>query len=304
MNLKKLSHRDLDSKLKSLVQQERELLSEVLTHIQECDRRRLFLEMGYPNLFSYLTKHVGYSEGAAQRRIDAARLMAEIPEVKEKIESGRIQLSQISQIQKVSRQKLKETARRDKSAAQKEIVQGMKNQAISLLELRSSSESEQILAELFEMPIQEQTKMTRQKNESVRIEFTLSQKQAEKLQAVKEVLSHLVPDGNLPEVFEYLMDQLLTRKRAAAVAAESKSQEMRKNKTITEKTRRIVLQRDQCCQVTSDLTGRKCGSRWQLEVDHIQSQWAQGDHDIHNLRAVCGQHNRHKYRKESGVQFI
>ena len=96
--MKKLSNIQLHLEIKKLYQRERELLAEILEHIQECDRRRLYLEFGYPNLFSYLTRHIGYSEGAAQRRIDAARLMTDIPEVKEKIESGKIQLSHISMI--------------------------------------------------------------------------------------------------------------------------------------------------------------------------------------------------------------
>ena len=93
--LKKLSHHQLDQKLKSLAQKERELLAEIILHIQECDRRRLHLELGYPNLFSYLTEGIGYSAGAAQRRIDAARLSKEIPEVLEKLESGSLNLNQI-----------------------------------------------------------------------------------------------------------------------------------------------------------------------------------------------------------------
>ncbi|WP_413294928.1 DUF222 domain-containing protein [Bdellovibrio sp. HCB185ZH] len=103
MNLKTLNKLELDQRIKTLAQKERELLHEILLTIQEIDSRRTFLELGFPSLFDYLVNGVGYSEGSAQRRIDAARLMREIPHVADKIQTGEIKLNQISLIQKASR---------------------------------------------------------------------------------------------------------------------------------------------------------------------------------------------------------
>ena len=100
MCLKKLSDENLDSNLKRLVVSEREILGEILLHIVEVQRRRLFLTFGYSSLFNYLTQHIGYANGSAQRRIDAARLSFEVPEVIEKLELGEINLSQVSLMQK------------------------------------------------------------------------------------------------------------------------------------------------------------------------------------------------------------
>lgn len=52
MSLMKLSNKRLDSHLKSLVSSEREILKEILIHIAEADRRRLYLDFGYPSLFA------------------------------------------------------------------------------------------------------------------------------------------------------------------------------------------------------------------------------------------------------------
>ena len=273
-----MNFKALDEKMKSLFQKERELLSEVLEHIQLCDQRKLFLEFGYANLFVYLTKHIGYSEGAAQRRIDAARLIKEIPEVKEKLESGKISLSHISMVQRASRKTGK----------------NIKAKAISALEKKSHQEAEKIVADLFDLPVQSETKSIHQKDESVRLKITLSKEQFEKLQKVKDQLSHLIPDGNLPEVLEYMMTQMLT----ATVAVEVKT-----NKTLTPKTRKFVLQRDKCCQFVSPQTGKQCGSTWQLQVDHIQPRWAEGSNDPRNLRVLCGQHNRYRYQRENKFTF-
>src|SRR6476469_4288027 len=104
MHLQKLSNEELDLNLKSLVLKEREILSSILEHICEIDRRKFYLKMAYSSLFDYLTKHLGYSAGSAQRRIDAARLLREVPELCEKLESGTLNLSQVSLVQKAIRQ--------------------------------------------------------------------------------------------------------------------------------------------------------------------------------------------------------
>ena len=60
------------------------------------ERRKLHLTFGYSSLFDYLTKCIGYSNGSAQRRIDAARLADDTPEVIDKLESGELNLAQVS----------------------------------------------------------------------------------------------------------------------------------------------------------------------------------------------------------------
>lgn len=52
-----------------LVQQERELLIEILRHLREIERRRLFSALGFKSLFDYAVKRLKYSEDQAGRRI-------------------------------------------------------------------------------------------------------------------------------------------------------------------------------------------------------------------------------------------
>ena len=85
MNLKSLSQQELDVRMKTLASQERALLHEVLLTIQEIDQRKSYLERGFAHLFLYLVEGVGYSAGSAQRRIDGARLLKELPLLGEKL---------------------------------------------------------------------------------------------------------------------------------------------------------------------------------------------------------------------------
>jgi len=71
-------------------------------------------------------------------------------------------------------------------------------------------------------------------------------------------------------------------------------------KAISPSMRKFILNRDKCCQFKDPLTGKICGCKRFLQVDHIQPIWAGGTNDIKNLQAMCAQHNQFKYRKESG----
>ena len=104
MCLKKVTSQNLDANLKLLVTSEREILIEILIHIVEVERRKLYLTYGYSSLFEYLTKRIGYANGSAQRRIDAARLSFDAPDVIEKLESGELNLAQVSLLQKSIRE--------------------------------------------------------------------------------------------------------------------------------------------------------------------------------------------------------
>jgi hypothetical protein len=96
MNLKHLTDKALLVDTKYLVTREREFLTKILHHLKEIDRRRLYSDLKYSSLFEYSVKELGYSESSAQRRIQACRLLADIPEIEKKIEDGLLSLSNLS----------------------------------------------------------------------------------------------------------------------------------------------------------------------------------------------------------------
>ena len=85
MNLKFLSGSELLARTKSLVAEERRISADVLHHLREIERRRIFAEAGFTSLFAYCVEELRYSEGAAYRRINAMRLLKECPEIEESI---------------------------------------------------------------------------------------------------------------------------------------------------------------------------------------------------------------------------
>ena len=71
--LARLSDERLLSGLGRLSREDRRLLVEILLHLCEVDRRRLYAELGSGSLFDYCTRQMGWSESAAGRRIAVAR---------------------------------------------------------------------------------------------------------------------------------------------------------------------------------------------------------------------------------------
>mgnify|MGYP001047181980 CR=1 FL=1 len=74
MNLRHLTDIQILREIKILVQDERRLSVQILHHMREIDRRRLYSDIGYQSLFDYAVKQLGYSASAAYRRIQAAQI--------------------------------------------------------------------------------------------------------------------------------------------------------------------------------------------------------------------------------------
>ena len=73
-----VANKNLVDNLKTLVATERKITAEIIEHIQKIDQQKIFLQMGFANLYLFLTEYIGYSAAAAQRRIEAARLLTSV----------------------------------------------------------------------------------------------------------------------------------------------------------------------------------------------------------------------------------
>src|SRR5579862_5429387 len=125
MDLCSLSNQDLIDRLRGFVRQEREATAAVIEYIKEVDMRKLYLEYGRTSLFSFLTQDLGYPPACAQRRIDAARLMRAVPEIKDDLEKGLLNLTQVSLMAQGLRDK------KDEPVDKKELLDQIKGQNIA-----------------------------------------------------------------------------------------------------------------------------------------------------------------------------
>src|SRR6478609_7352642 len=90
--LGRLGNSELLAGLSTLVRQSNELTAQVLAHLVELEERMLHLELGFASLFSYCVEALGMSEGAAGRRVAAARVCRRFPAAFERVARGQLHL--------------------------------------------------------------------------------------------------------------------------------------------------------------------------------------------------------------------
>lgn len=278
MNLSKLKNSELHENLNSLVANERKLTHEILLHIAEVDRRKLFLEMAYPNLYQYLIEGIGYSAAAAQRRIDAARMMSHVPTIGLKIQSGAVNLTQINQIQK--------TLRSVRKLKQCKINARQQSELIEKIQGKTFRQTELILAQEFCLPEVHNETLKIQKDESTRVEITISKEEMAIIEQAQALISHSLEKQNLS--VKSIKDILLYC-----------SKKIIHQKTHGQPIKKKILDRDKKCQYKDPQTGKICGSKYYLEIDHIQPRWDNGNNSQENLRVLCSNHNKYRYKKET-----
>lgn len=295
MNLKNISDQDLLDKTENLVKRERELLSEVLHHLKEIERRRLFSQLGFKSLFDYATKKLGYGEDQAARRISAMRLLKELPEIESKICDGSLTLTNLSMAQSLFRQENKKVAQNldnektllkscsDNITAkdtQKGFNKEQKLEFLSKIENKSKREAEKLVISYSTQPEQLHTDRIRVVTENhVEIKFIAGSELQEKLEKVKGLLAHSHPNMNMAEAINLLCDMAIQRLDPAK-KAEKKAPAPDIKRRITVQMRKQVWQQAQSkCQ--------NCGSTHALQVDHIHPKSVGGSNGLANLRLLC-----------------
>lgn len=263
MEIQKLSDKALLEATLTLVKREKEILSDILSHLEEVRRRRLFSELGYGSLFQYCVKHLGYSEDQTYRRINALKLIKEIPQVQKQIASGTLTLSIINVAQTLFKA--------DTNVNKVEVLASLEN--------KSKREAEKIVRTLSpNLPPKQ-----------IQLKLNLTESQQEKWQQIKSNLAH----RNLSdeELFERICDQFLVPAAAPRLLPPRSSAA---EKSIPNSVKREVKARDQYrCS--------KCQSQHALQIDHKVPRSLGGNHNTQNLRLLCRQCNQRAAIKVLGL---
>jgi hypothetical protein len=97
-SLKKLSDRDLLTRLEKTRGTERAAQHRMVLYLAEVERRKLYLPRGYASLFEFCTEYLKYSRSSAGRRISAARCIARFPRMAALFRRGECDLTILSAI--------------------------------------------------------------------------------------------------------------------------------------------------------------------------------------------------------------
>jgi 5-methylcytosine-specific restriction endonuclease McrA len=282
--MKNLTQAELLEKTKNLVAQERRITLELIEHLREVDRRLLHAELGYGSLWEFCTKELGLSEGAAQRRISAMRLLRDVPEAREALESGRLSLSNAAKIQTVAQ------------AARKMGAPIDKKEAVRQVEHLSQRECEQKLFELAPqaLPTERERIVSSTERE---LRLIIPEELHAKLTRLKELLSHAIPDATTTQLLDRLASDALARLErdrnvldtaAAAVPATKLPPGVRG--ALPAPVKRAVWTRASGRCEFAATEGRRCSSRHRLEIDHRMPLARGGSNELANLRLLCREH--------------
>lgn len=317
--LSHLSDKELVNKLLSFRGRENEVISDIVLHLAELDKRQSYRDLGYSSLFTYCTKALGYSEGAACRRISAARCLKNSPEVFGDLRSGKVSLCALVEVAKVRDEKGKE-------------------KLINLVQGKSRREAERLVAEQIPEQISKRERITIKRAFSGHSAADLFNFHSPPPAAVTRYSLNFEADAQFMELYEkakafsgaYTLLEVMRKALGHYVKAKLpvERQKRRKisvssNKTIplrqgfggqaatTKVTRHVPLKvrddvflRDggRCCFKSSD--GTRCSEINNLQIDHIRPWAINGSHDPENLRLLCPAHNRLMAERVFGKEKI
>ena len=307
---------------KDAVKEERKLMLEVLHLLREVDRRRLYAMLGFSSLYEYAIKELAYSGGAAHRRIEAMRLLREVPEVESKLADGALNLSTLSTVQSF----LKE----EKKQNHKTYTQQEKHDLLEKLEGKSTREAEKLLATVS--PQAMIGKLERERAVSAtqtEIKIVLDDELKKMLERARDLIAcPQNPNPTYAVIFEKLAKFYLDKKdplrklpssesatseidEAEAMAPAPGPQSIKTETTppknphsryIKTNYKHQLFQRaNGQCEYVDQNTGRRCQATRGLQVDHIKPHACNGSNELSNLSLACPMHNQLRAIKYFGA---
>ena len=74
-----MNFEQIESRMEVLVRSERKITNEILQLVREVESKRMYLERGFSSVYDWLIRGYGYSHSAAHRRVQASRLLRDVP---------------------------------------------------------------------------------------------------------------------------------------------------------------------------------------------------------------------------------
>jgi len=317
--------------LPGLVHAERHAMADVIEHLVEMERRRLYLSRAVSSLYRYCIERLGYAEDAALKRHRVAKLALRLPQVLEELRAGTVHLTGLFLLSTHSTEHnaavlLGQARGKSRRQIEELIARWFPRPDVPpSLEPISSEASEP--AEAVQLVLGDarpsvdpgrpstcsracepaRARLEPLSPTRLRVEFTARAELYEKLEKAREILSHAVPSGDLGELFERALDALIeqeTRKRFGA----SKPHKPRKLKPgsrhVPVEIERAVWERDQAQCTFVDYEGHRCAERRFLTIEHRTPFALDGPPTLENLCLLCRAHNLENARQVFGEPHI
>ena len=328
----------LTRELAAVVAHERTATAAVLAHLAEFDARRLYLPAGYPSMVAYCVYELHLSEDSAYKRIHAARAARQFPALYTAVAEGRLHLTgagllaphltaeNADELLAAAAYRTKAEielllARRFPRSELLALVQPLPpcgpppDQALAPAQVGADEPPEHaglLTGELAPAQVEAaepRAKVVPLAPQRFALQFTIGQETYDRLQYAQALLSHVVPAGELAEVFDRALRALIPQLERQTFAGTGRPRPDRPRPTANPRSipapvQRAVWQRDggQCTFVGT--TGQRCPARRFLQFDHILPVARGGPATVDNLRIRCASHNALEADRTFGAEFM
>ncbi len=336
--LESLSDDEVLRGLVELLRQSRRVEADLVAHIAEAEVRRLYAREASPSMFVYCTDVLHLSAAEAYLRINAARAAREHPVLLEMLADGRLHLSSIVKlaphltrenggvllaqaVHKSKRQIEELLAERAPRPDVPALIRKLPARTIqggrTIREDRAEVHTVQLGPDgVPGTPTQEEASRPVSVAPALveplsparyKVQFTAGAELYGKLERLRALLRHAVPDGDLGQIIETAVTEKLERLEARRFGRTPPPEKnpvrtnppptnpVRTNPSarhIPAAVRRAVYRRDggRCRFVNAQ--GRRCPERHRLEYHHRHPFALGGGSDIENIGLMCPAHNR------------
>jgi 5-methylcytosine-specific restriction endonuclease McrA len=333
--------------------------AELLAHLGEVDARALYREESCDSVFTWCVRELHFSEGAAYRRITAARTARKFPVRFSSVAEGRLHLTAILLLapyltsgnvnelvaEATHKSKLeieRLLARRfpkpdvateiralapAPSSTQLAPARGKRAASANTAAASSITDpqpemhktsscqlaparvalSDVATAPVPMVPVALPTRVTPLAPERYGLRTTLDQETHDRLREAQDLLSHVIPGREAPEVLERVLRDCVQAQRRRKFGVPDRPRKQRvpaKSRRIPAAIKRAVIERDGGCCRFVGANQRRCGSRVRLEFDHIQPVARGGKTTVANLRLRCRAHNQYEAEQVLGAGFM
>jgi 5-methylcytosine-specific restriction endonuclease McrA len=267
MNLKNLTDESLHNGAQKFALAEQEALINLLRHLLEIDRRRLFSTFKCGSLFEYVVSELNYPEDRAVRRISAMRLLRDVPEIEKQVTDGDLSLTNIVMAQTLFAKERK---------AGNEYTSEQKIKVLSSLENQSTREAKKIIREI--------NPELSQKPPALDFNSIEDEELRKKLLRVKGKYAHTNPNMTLTELLHKMCDNEIAEQMKSPAAPRVNSEAHAK---------RTVWNRDSGTCVN-------CSSTYAVQIEHRTPQAKGGKSTVENMCVLCRSCNQRRAIEEYG----
>jgi hypothetical protein len=338
-----LSHRALLLDLRSSRGSEARSTAVVLSRIAEVDARRLYRDEGYPSMYEFLIHDLHYSEGAAYKRLYAARAAWKFPLLYLAVADGKLHLSGVVLLAKhLTESNVAEWVDAATHKTKAEIEQLIANRCPrpdlpERLEVIASPPA--WLGELSPGTVHATQSPSKPPCPTTAVELpaavehspgtveppvppsritplapgrfgfqcTVDQETQDLWEYAKALLSHEIPTGEMALVLKAILKIAVPRldqRKFAATDRPGYSRGSVDPRHIPAAVKREVRARDGGKCTFVGENGKQCGSRRRLEFHHDEEFARGGPSTAKNLRLLCRAHNQHLAERSFGAEFM